>query len=473
MQAVAISDDRLHPVIDDDKLLGMFLVSEAVESPDAFIEIALSDECNDLIVQGDLHLDMQEFITINKRGVVEYPREHGKTTQMIGRIAWEIGKNPNIRIKVVSASDNIATARGGAVRRLMETELYQSIFPHIEQGYTWTDGKLTVKRDVITPDGTLECYGIRSAATGGRADLLFLDDPDDEEVVYSDTIRQRNVDRVDNVWLNLLTPTGRAYLLCTPWHGSDIAHSRIAAGWPLLRFEIKDMVPVWPERWDTESLIEKKKDIGGIPFARGFELVVISSTDAVIKGVWFKYWNELPKMVKLAFGVDLAISSKKAADYTAIGLFGSDVKGGIYLISFIREHIDFPATLTKIVAMAESAQEQFGLTPTIGIEATAYQQAVPQTMKKGSRFPIRALTAEKNKHWRAERAGIHAENGRVYLRGNGNGGVHSEQQIVYDECVQFPGAAHDDTVDMLGYGIEMLVMRRAKIHVGRRSTKNE
>jgi len=455
--------------LQDKAYLEAFLISEARRDPSAFIETAISDERSTPIIQGNIHVAMQRFITNNYRGVVLFPREHGKTTQMLGRVAWEIGKNPNIRIKIVSSSDNIATARGGAIRRLLETSLYQNIFPRIEQGNTWTDSKFTVKRNVITPDGTLECYGIRSLATGGRADLIFFDDPDDEEVVYSDAVRRRNVGRIDDVWLNLLTPTGRAYLLCTPWHEKDIAHSRIAAGWPQLRFEIKDMQPVWPERWSIEALQDKRKDVGSTSFARGFELVLISPEDSVIKGDWFKYWRELPKMTRLAIPVDLAISDKKGSDYTVIGLLGTDVKSNIYLISVVREHLDFPSTLKRIKAVAENAQERFEITPIIGIESTAYQQAVPQTMKRGSRFPICALTAEKNKHWRAERAGYHAENGRVYLHGS-NGSVHPDQQIVYDECVTFPSAAHDDTVDMLGYGIEMLItQRRATVHVSRRS----
>jgi predicted phage terminase large subunit-like protein len=445
--------------IDERQTLEAFILSESQRDSSAFIENAITDENNKAIIQGDIHLAMQRFITNNNRGVVLFPREHGKTTQMIGRVAWEIGKNPNKRIKIVSSSDNIATARGGAIRRLIETPLYQSIFPNIKKGNIWTDSKLIVKRNVISPDGTLECYGIKSLATGGRADIIFFDDPDDEEVVYSEAVRRRNVDKIDNVWLNLLPPEGRAYLLCTPWHERDIAHSRIQTGWPELKFAVQGFNPVWPERWNSEALKAKRDDIGSMAFARGFELVTVSPEDAVIKGDWFNYWHELPKIQRLAIAVDLAISTKKGADYTAIGLFGSDQQGNIYCISVVREQLDFPSTLKRIEAVADRAAAQFNLTPTIGIESTAYQQAVPQTMKRGSRFPIKALTAEKNKHWRAERAGVHIENGRVYLHGS-NGGIHPDQQIVYDECVTFPSAAHDDTVDMLGYGIEMLIRNK-------------
>ena len=455
--------------IDERATLEAFILSEAQRDPSAFIETAITDEKGRWINQGDIHLDMQSFIANNYRGVVMFPREHGKTTQMLGRVAWEIGCNSNIRIKIVSSSDNIAIARGGAIRRLLETSLYQSIFSNIKQGNTWTDSKFTVHRNVISPDGTLECFGIRSLATGGRADLIFFDDPDDEEVVYSEAVRRRNVDRVDNVWLNLLTPEGRAYLLCTPWHERDIAHTRKNIGWPVLRFAINNMIPVWPERWHKDALNDKRKDVGSLAFARGFELVTMSPEDAVIKGDWFKYWETLPKIQRLAIAVDLGISLAKGSDYTAIGLFGNDKDGNIYLISIAREHLDFPSTLRRIDEIAERASAKFGINPTIGIESTAYQQAVPQTLKRSSRYPIKALTAEKNKHWRAERAGVHIENGRVYLHGS-NGSVHPDQQIVYDECVTFPSSAHDDTVDVLGYGIEMLITtKRAQIFVSRRS----
>ncbi|MEE9303635.1 MAG: hypothetical protein V3U84_07590 [Thiotrichaceae bacterium] len=436
-----------------------YIIRQAAKDPNVFTETVLRDESLELLKQGEIHIVFQDFISEHTRGIVIFPREHGKTTQMIARAAWEIGNNPEIRIKIISSSDNIATGRTKAIRALLQTPLYQRIFPHIEPGREWADSKFSVKRKSISPESTMEGYGIRSLATGGRADLLFFDDPDDEEVAYSEAKRRRNVDRVDNVWLNLLSPTGRAYLFCTPWHDKDISHTRSDA-WPILKFPILDMVPVWAERWNYEKLSERRKDIGSIAFARGFELLIISSRDAKIKGHWFRYWEELPgSFDKLIIACDLAVGENQNNDYCVFGAMGLS-KGLCYLVAYIRERMDFPTQLKTLKLFASRVEERFGVKPVIGIENVAYQRALPQSMKgRGSNYPIVELKAEKNKAWRAEKLGIHVENGRVLLRGE-NGVVHPEQRIFYDECTMFPALTNDDTLDMLGYGVNMLLGRR-------------
>ncbi len=436
-----------------------YIVRQAAKDPNVFPETVLRDENLNLLRQGEIHTALQDFISNNDRGVIIYPREHGKTTQMLARAVWEIGNNPNIRAKIVSSSDSIANGRTKAVKQLIETPLYQRVFPGIEPGKEWADSRITVKRSIISPEGTLEGYGVRSMATGGRADLLLFDDPDDEEVAYSEAKRKRNVDRIDNVWLNLLSPTGRAYLFCTPWHEKDVAHTR-QKSWPTLRFAIENMNPVWPERWGVEQLQNRKVDVGSMAFARGFELLIISSEASKIKGHWFRYWEELPaRFEKLVIACDVAAGENQNNDYCSFGLLGLH-KGQCYLIMHIRERMEFPKQLKALILFAERAEERFGMQPVIGIESVAYQKALPQSMKgSGSTFPVRELKAEKNKSWRAEKLGLHVENGRVLLREH-NGAVHPEQRVVYDECTMFPVAAHDDTLDMLGYGVNMLLGRQ-------------
>lgn len=436
------------------------LYLDAFYDVNTFTEIMMRDENNDLIIQSDIHLELQDNLVNQKRSKILFPREHGKTTQMLPNAAWRIGHNPNIRIKIISSSDDIALGRGKALREILEHPLYKLIFPNIAPGREWADSRFTVRRETITPEPTVGTYGVMSKATGGRADILYFDDPDDEDVIYSEAIRKRNVDRVKNVWLNLLSPDGQAFILCTPWHEDDICHN---LDWPELRFAIEDMNPIWPERWSVEKLEEKKKEIGSIPFARGWGLRVITDETAVIKSHWFNYYHDVPKFSKVGITVDPAIGEKEKDCYTAIGAFGLDKDNHVYLTDLIRERFDFPTALKKIEEMAEVTFNRFGMIPIVGVESVAFQKAIPQMFKaKKKRFPVRQLRAEKSKYMRAEKLGVHAENGRVFLRGE-NGGVHPSQKVVYDECITFPAGKHNDTVDMLGYGVEMMLgSRRAR-----------
>lgn len=453
--------------------LYQFITNEAAHDSCSFAEAVLNDESLNPIIQADIHEEMHDFIFTNDRGVIEFPREHGKTTQMIALIAFLIGLNPNERHKIISSSDTEAVKRGKAIRELLESPDYQAVFPHIQRGREWKDGRFSVKREVITPESTVECYGLHSKALGGRADWEWFDDPDDEEVVTSETVRTKNVNRVNNVHLNLLAPNARAYILCTPWHELDIAHDRKKSGWPVLRFPIEEMKPVWPGRWTRKLLKKKKQEIGSLAFARGYELVPISTENAPIKGTYFRYWEDPPKLNVLCIACDPAASLEEGKSYTAIGVLGGEkvpVRGEyqykVHLLQVLRGRWEFPELMNEILDLAERVDEDYRLTPTIGIEQVAFQKAVPQALRRKSRFPIVGVKPTDNKRagvWkggskfvRASRLAVHIENGRVYLKGR-KGQVHPEQKVVYDECTMYPASAHKDCLDMLGYGVEMVL----------------
>jgi len=434
-----------------------FIRRDVMMDPNMFIESIITDEKGSSLSQAPIHEGLQDFITDNLKGVLELPREHGKTTQLIGRAAYEITRNPNIRIKIISSADRIAIARGKALRETLESPLFKALFPHIKQGREWTDQKFTIKREVISPESTVECYGIYSKAVGGRSDLIFFDDPDDEEVVVSSLKRRRNWDRVINVWLNLLTPDGRAFVLCTPWHQADIANQMKTNKWPLYSCPINGFAPIWKDRWNEEALEEKKKDIGSLAYGRGYNLKVLSDEDRPIKGEWFKYWYDLPRFASIGIAVDPAIGEKSSNDYTAIGLFGATRKHEIYLLEVIRRRVDFPSSLALIKELAQRSELMYKMRPFIGVEQVAFQKAIPQMLKKETKYPIMGLKASSSKFIRASKFSVHVENGRVFLKGAVGKNVDSSQQIVYDECIEFPSAEHDDTVDMMAHGVEMML----------------
>lgn len=432
--------------------------AKAREDCNDFIEFVMNDEEGNPLKQSEIHTDLQKFVSEHQKGVVRYPREHGKTTQMLGLISWLIGLNPNWRIKIVSSSDSLSVARGKAIKEILMQSAYQDVFPNIKPGREWTDSKFSVQRDIISPESTVECYGILSKATGGRADWLFLDDPDDAEVVVSEAKRVRNVERILNVWLNLLVPTGRAFEFCTPWHAKDISHTLIENGFPFLSRPIVDFKSIW-SRWDKPTLKGKRKEIGSLAYARGFELRPMSTEDKPVQGEDFKYWKELPELEMIVLVVDPAISEKTTADYTAIGALGRDAERNIYLIRYKRARLNFPRSLQTIRHMGLQLQEDFNTTIVVGIESNAFQNALPQYMQsKKSDYPfaIKPIKATKSKWLRLCKFGVHVENGRIYLKGK-NGTVHSEQEIVYDECVEFPAGAYDDCADMIALGTELLM----------------
>jgi len=447
--------DTVH--MTDDELLWQFLIDKARTSAAVLAELIFRDEALRLIRQSQVHLDLHAFFDAHQEGVCELPREHGKTINMLAKAAHVIGHNPDIRMKIVSSTDEIGVARNTALGEVLSHPVYNEVFPHIQRGRSWSDEKFTVKRNVITPEPTCEGFGVMSKGTGGRCDFMWLDDIDDEEVVVSNVKRNRNRERTANVWLNLLAPQGKAFALCTPWHEADTVHMLKNNGWPVFRRPVHDMTPVWPERWGVKQLEERRRKIGSLAFARGYELVCINAETAPIKGQWFKLWRALPRLTNIGIAVDPNNSLRDTADYTAIGLLGVTWDYRVYLLDVIRSHFEFPGLMTAILDMAARAEQRYHMRPFIGVEDTAYQRAIPQQLKVQSKYPIYGLKADKSKFVRASRLAVHIENGRVHLRGAANNAVDPEQAIVYDEAVAFPSSQHVDCVDMLGYGVEMML----------------
>ena len=85
----------------------------------AFIEyIVVDPETGLLCQQQPFHEEWQYLISEYNRVLIVAPRGHGKTMQVAARIVWEIGRNPNIRIKIIGATEEKAKEIAGIVLAL-------------------------------------------------------------------------------------------------------------------------------------------------------------------------------------------------------------------------------------------------------------------------------------------------------------------------------------------------------------------
>lgn len=425
-----------------------FLRQRIQKDVNIFIETIFKDEKGHPLKQQPFHLELQNFFDTHKNGIVMLPREHGKTTQMIARIIWEMILNPDIRIKVICSSSELAIARGRAIAQLLTSPLLISLFPHLGPGREWQESRLTIQRNVILPDPTLELFGIDSLDVGGRADLIFADDIDDEDVRFSRALRERNFQRLCDVWLNLLSPSGRFYLLCTPWHPEDCGNRlKREFNYPIFFRKTSPENPLWPERWNAEKLEEKKALIGARAFARGFLLELISSEEQLLDKNKLKFFPEHPPLRRIIISIDPAISENPLSDWTVIMTIGTDEEN-YYLLDIIREHLSFAQTREKVILCAERIYEKFKLHPSIIVENSGYQKALADALKEQTYLRVIPFTPRGTKTLRAERASIILDAGKIYLpQGD------SRFQPLLQEMDEFPEGEHDDTIDALSQGI--------------------
>jgi predicted phage terminase large subunit-like protein len=151
----------------------------------------------------------------------------------------------------------------------------------------------------------------------------------------------------------------------------------------------KDGTCLWlgkyPEPKDIED--EKMNVASEISWQREYLLRIIPSDDQVIYPEWFQYYDELPGTGHRAYrgtyaGVDLAISSKDAADFTTIvsaHVYGRKEKMRIYILpNPIAKKLNFPAQVDLMKNFKSTQMPK--RTDKLFVESVAYQEALPQML---------------------------------------------------------------------------------------------
>jgi predicted phage terminase large subunit-like protein len=155
-------------------------------------------------------------------GCVAYstPPQEGKTTWIVHYIAWQLIRNPWLKVVYATYSQDRANAVSSQVRDLVET---------------WTplkSGTKTKQRWQTREGGGLLAAGRGSAMTGFRSDMTVIDDPiKDMAEAQSELIRESTVDWFSSVVLTRMSALSQIIVIATRWHKDDlIAHVQKALG---------------------------------------------------------------------------------------------------------------------------------------------------------------------------------------------------------------------------------------------------
>jgi len=146
----------------------------------------------------------------------------------------------------------------------------------------------------------------------------------------------------------------------------------------------------WPGKFKTMKDIEDLRASIGTDTAwyREYMLQIISDADRLVHPEWLRFYDELPGEVGNRFrytatGIDLAISEKESADYTAMvsaKVFGYDDKFRVYIL---------PHPVNKRMSFPETFDEAKNLSKTLGngnftklfIEDVGYQRSLIQHLE--------------------------------------------------------------------------------------------
>lgn len=281
-----------------------------------------------------------------------------------------------------------------------------------------------------------------------RPDLIILDDV--EDLSSCKTLEGRN--KTFDWFTREIVPLGdigtRIILVGNLLHEDSLMmrlKDRIVSGdirgvfrwFPLLD---EDGACLWPGKFDNNERIEElRRSVGNeLAWQQEYLLRIISDATKVVWPDWIHYYDEIDapegKFRYVGIGVDLAISERATADYTAVvcaKVYGrlDDMKVFI-LPNPVNERMPFPIAIERI----QSVVDVHGKYKTkLFIEDIGFQSAYVQELEK------RGYAAEGVKFHGADKRS------RLALTSN----------LIRDGIIRFPRHGAEDLVcQLVGFGIE-------------------
>lgn len=202
----------------------------------------------------------------------------------------------------------------------------------------------------------------------------------------------------------------------------------------------------WPGKYPDMVAIEaEKKKIGSeSAFQREYMLRIISDLDRVIKKDYIQYYDELPKenLIATFTGVDLAISEKSTADYTAMvsaKIYGYREKAKIYILpNPINDRLNFIDTVGRIKMLCNILGNSWH--NKIFVEKVGYQDSLIQMLKHDG-YRVEAFEVHgQDKRSRLTIISHLLQEGRVLFPRNG-------AELLIQQLVGFGIEKHDDLSD--------------------------
>ena len=401
-----------------------------------FIELCFKDdETQEPIVQQWFHRVMHRMMpdTEQRHAMFIMPRFSGKSQQMsVYRTVWILGRNPNLRIKIITATDGLATKILAGIRKAIESnEGVRDVFPKLtpSDNESWTTHAITVQRTSGTHHPSVEAFSVLGTGAGGRSDLNIYDDVVDlNNSIMQPSLREKVKQSIRETWQPLLSAQGSELWNATPYHYQDATNDlRNSEDQEWSKFILPALVPLetdfdailksndttveikpstfengksyWPSKWDIKTLHKVRKR-GQRGFDKQYLLKIVPEEEAIFSlsdikncldfnsSIFEVSASGAPVYVSsdwpLYAGVDLGASLGKKASYTVMFTISVATDGRRYPVEIVRRRQRFPET----IQMLEYQYARHGHS-NIRVENNAYQRSVvEQTSENAKDMPL-------------------------------------------------------------------------------------
>jgi phage terminase large subunit-like protein len=319
------------------------------------------------------------------------PRDHMKSALIAYRVAWEITKNPTIRVLYISSTANLAIKQLKFIKDILTSDKYRFYWPqmvHPDEGKRekWTENEISVDHPLraaeAVRDPTVFTAGLTTSITGMHCDIAVLDDVVVKENAYTEEGRNK-VQQQYSLLSSIEGSDAREWAVGTRYHPKDLYHDLIemsvdeydeegelSGAEPLYEVFERQVENrgdgagefLWPRqqrydgKWfgfDQKILARKRAQyLDRVQFRAQYYNDPNDAETAAIQRDLFQYfepkhlsrnqgrWFYKSKRLNVFAAVDFAFSLKKKADYTAMVVVGVDSDHNYYILEIDRFKAD-------------------------------------------------------------------------------------------------------------------------------------
>lgn len=343
-----------------------------------------------LRVLGSVHVDLINWWTredAKSHQLVLLPRDHGKSAMIAYRVAWEITRNPAIRVLYISSTSNLAIKQAKFIKDILTSPQYQRYWPEMvneDEGKRekWTETEFSVdhplrKLEAIR-DPTVFVAGLTTNIAGMHCDIAVMDDVVVAGNVYTEDSREKTKEQY-SLLSSIEGSDAKEWIVGTRYHPKDLyqdlismeveqynEEGEIETTEPL--FEVFERVVesigdgtgefLWPRqqrydgKWfgfDAKILATKRAQyLDAIQFRAQYYNNPNSLENSIIKPEWIQYyerthihrvdgrWYYRTNRLNVFAAIDFAYSLSRQADFTSIVVVGMDSNLNCYVLEIDR-----------------------------------------------------------------------------------------------------------------------------------------
>ncbi|MBO75998.1 MAG: hypothetical protein CME17_01095 [Gemmatimonadetes bacterium] len=305
----------------------------------------------------DHHEEWAQLVNDHSRLCLQAARDHGKSHMFtLAYPLWKAEQHPGEYGFIFSASQ--PQAEKILLKIIDEVETNPKL-QHLRPQAGGRSRKWSAQCAQFANGFTIYARGYGTKVRGAHPIFIVVDDGLNDESAFSERVRTRDIDYFQSAITNMIVPGGQIVVIGTPLHKKDLyaileenteyAFARYPA---IIEDGEKKGLPLWPERYDSESLAKRKREIGSIKFSREFLCRVVTDGSSLFPKVLFqgdkteqynvrlgmplRFWHDAG--VKSVFmGVDFGLSSSVGSDYTVVWTVGLDDNKNRWIIDIQRE----------------------------------------------------------------------------------------------------------------------------------------